>query len=302
MKRLALLITFLAAAVLAACSGNFATGTSMPNQPGIPPVGTSPVPPMDQNGLPHTNSTGSPSPQASGDSGGSYPITDAQKGFDCPQLPDGYACTLAFNLPTPTPSPSASGKSKPTPTPSPTPTPTPTPSPQESGSASPSPSPTPTPVMVTLAAESTPKDAPAMVHVPVNTLDTVPLIMVTLTTTGDFPIDGWSNAQFTLPKSQIENRGFALQLFQRTASRAGTHYAPIWTFDKSTLRKTTLVFGFPTPKLTIGKGMTYVLVLYGDDKSSSSPSPSPSPSPSSSPSPSATGSALPSAQPSPTST
>jgi hypothetical protein len=140
-----------------------------------------------------------------------------------------------------------------------------------------------------------------MVHVPANTLDTVALMLVQLTTNADFALDGWVNVQFTLPKAQIDGRGFAVQLFQVNKEKKGVSYKPIWTFDKSTLNDTTLSFWFQAPpKMKIAKGSTYTLVLYGDDKSAASaaPSGSPSASPSGSPSASASGSASVSPSPS----
>lgn len=122
-----------------------------------------------------------------------------------------------------------------------------------------------------------------MVHTPANTLDTVALMMVQLSTNADLNLEGWANAQFTLPKPQVDGRGFALQLFRVNKKKKGVEYKPIWTFDKSVLNDTTLTFSFKPPKMTIGKGSTYMLVLYGDDKStlpSGAPSGSPSPLPS----------------------
>lgn len=250
----------------------------MPQQNGLPPMGQgTPIPPMDKNGLPEGSAFPSASPGVVGTA--SYALTDAQKGFACPQLSDGYSCTLSFNLPPPTPTPSPSaknGKAKATasPTPTPTPTPTPSPTPAPSGSASASPKPTPTPATISLQAQAPPKDAPKMVHVPANTLDTVALMMVQLTTNADFTLDGWANAQFTLPKEQVDGRGFAVQLFQVNKHKKSVDYKPIWTFDKSTLNDTTLTFSFKVSKMTIAKGSTYTLVLYGDDKSSASAVPS----------------------------
>lgn len=106
-----------------------------------------------------------------------------------------------------------------------------------------------------------------MVHIPANTLDTVALMMVQLTTNGDLNLDGWANAQFTLPKDEVDGRGFALQLFQVNKHKKSVDYKPIWTFDKSALNDTTLTFSFKPPKMSIAKGSTYMLVLYGDDKS-----------------------------------
>ena len=300
MKRIAAVVALVA---LAACSGNFSTGTGMPdNTNGMPPMnGGTPMPVMDQNGLPPgASAKPSASPSAAGTA--TYPIDDAKKGFACPQLAGGYACTLSFNLPAPTPAPKrakskTNAKATATPSPTPTPTPTPTPSASASGSASPSPSPTPAVPTLTLSAQAPPKNAPKMVHVPANTLDTVPLMMVQLATSGDFNLDGWVNAQFTLPKTEVEGRGFALQLFQVTTHKKSVNYKPIWTFDKSTLSDTTLTFSFEPPKMSIAKGSTYTLVLYGDDKASPSASPSGSPAPSGTPvsSPSPAQSAAPAA-------
>lgn len=285
------IILALAALLISACSGNFGTGTGMPQQGGIPPMGggTTPMPPVGPNGLPIGQFT--PPPPSPGPVGtASYPISDAQKGFTCPQTSDEYGCKLSFNLPPPTPTPSPNAKNAkskndatatPSPSPSPTPSPTPSPSPSStassraSGNPSASPSPTPTPPSITLTAQAPPKDAPQMVHVPANTLDTIPLVMVQLTTNDDFTLDGWVSAQFTLPQSQIGGRGFAVQLFQVSQHHHSATYKPIWTFDKSVLNDTTLTFSFEPPKMTIGKGSTYTLVLYGDDRSAS-PSPSPS--------------------------
>lgn len=140
-----------------------------------------------------------------------------------------------------------------------------------------------------------------MVHIPANTLDTVALMMVQLTTNADLRLDGWANAQFTLPKTQVDGRGFAMQLFLVNRHKKGVDYKPIWTFDKSTLTDTTLTFSFQPPKMKIAKGSTYMLVLYGDDKSTASGSPSPSASPSESPgaAPSAVPSQTPIASPAP---
>lgn len=117
-------------------------------------------------------------------------------------------------------------------------------------------------------------------------------MMVQLTTSGDLNLDGWANAQFTLPKADVDGRGFALQLFQVNKHKKNVDYKPIWTFDKSTLNDTTLTFSFKPPKMKIDKGSTYMLVLYGDDKSTA-PSALPSALPSGAPA-----SALPSTAPS----
>ncbi|HZT11402.1 MAG TPA: hypothetical protein VFA29_01230 [Candidatus Baltobacteraceae bacterium] len=292
-------IIFIATAIaLGACSGNFGTGTGMPQTNPIPPVGGSSGP-IGPNGMPQGEFSAGPLPSPT--PAGTYPITQAQTGFACPSTTTNYACTLKFNLPAPTPTPKPLPKGKkPTPTPSPTPTPTPTPSPVPSGSEGPPPSPTPTPPTITLKAEAMPKDAPSMVHTPVNSLDVVPLMMVTMTTNnGDFPLSGWAAADFTLPKEMVEGRGFALQLFQQTTSHRRTHYNAIWTFDKSILTDTTLTFNFQPPSMTIAKNSTYVLVLYADDKAQVTPTPVPtatrSAAPSSAPSSAPSGSPAPAA-------
>jgi hypothetical protein len=137
-----------------------------------------------------------------------------------------------------------------------------------------------------LNAQALPKAAPAMVHVPKNALNVVALMMVTLTTSADFPLNGLAIAQFTVPKEQIGGRGFALQLFLQRAQGKTKSFAPVLSLDKSSLQNDTLIFGFMPPKITVSKGNTYVLVLYGTDISASAaPSGSASPSPNASSSP-----------------
>jgi hypothetical protein len=295
-------IIFIAGALtLGACSGgNFATGTGLPQTNPVPPVGGSPYPGTGPNGMPQSLYSGSP--QGTPPPAGTYPITSAQTGFACPNTTTNYACVLKFNLPQPTPTPKPGKKGSPSPSPTPTPTPTPTADPTDDSGDGPTPSPSPTPASVTMNAEATPKDAPAMVHTGPNPINVVPLMMITLATNGDFPINGWAQAQYTLPKGQLENRGFALQLFQEATSHRRTTYTPLWTFDKSFLDDTTLTFNIHPPQMTIAKNSTYLLVLYADDKPNPTASPSPSPSPSSSPQTSASpaASASPSPVPSPT--
>lgn len=136
-----------------------------------------------------------------------------------------------------------------------------------------------------LTVAALPKDAPAMVHVPANSLDVVALMEVDLSPSADFVLDGPALAQFTLPKQQLSGRGFALQLFARAVKGKHTAYRALWTFDRSTLANGTLTFGFTPPKLTVAKGSTYALVLYGDDRPAATSSP---PSPAASASPAAT--------------
>jgi hypothetical protein len=284
---------------LTACSGNFGTGTGIPQQGGAPqlPPLQSPMPENNGKGLPEPNASGSPLPAASP---ATYQIADAQNGFACPASGDGFGCTLSFNLPEPTPAPSATPKHKGKATPTPSPTPTPTPSPEPSGTASAAPAPTPSGGTITLKAEPMPTDAPKLVHTPPDSISVVPLTMVTLTTNADFPLDGWVNAAFTLPADQFtKDRGFAVQLFSKTTKKKNTNYSPIWTFDRSTVNQSTLTFSFKPPKMKIAKGSTYVLVLYGDTPKAS-PLPSGMPAPATSALPSAPPSGVPSATPAPT--
>ena len=284
----------------------------MPQNDQIPPVGQgTPMAQADKNGLPQPLPSGSASPAANGPL--SYPIADAQKGFACPDMGEGYACTLSFDLPPPTPAPSASPASatakgahaataSPSPSPSPTPAPTATPAPSSSGSPLPgaSPSPAPKGASVTLDAHAAPKDAPKMAHQPANALDTVALVSVKVTTSGKFPLDGWARAQFALPKPQVDGRGFALQIFQVVQPKHGAPaYKPVAAFNKSTLNDTVLTFAFKAPKMTIDKGSTYLLVLYGDDKSTPGAKPSalPSASPAAEPQTQATAEPAPLASP-----
>ncbi len=277
-----LLFAMTAALAVAACSGNFETGTGMPNT--LPQTGE-PTPPVYGQGGIAQNLTPTPSPSGSPDEGTqTYAVAAAPDGLQCPATLDSYGCTLRFNIPTATPTPTPDAGAKITPTPSPTPTASQAP---ESGiadvpqsgmaPASPTPSPTPSGPTVTLKAAAMPKNAPAMYHTPANTLDVVPLMIVQFSPSADFALNGPASAQFTLPKEQTAQRGFAVQLFQATTHKKHTDYKPIWTFDKSTLADATLTFAFTPPKMTIAKNSTYVLVLYGDDKSKVSPVPSGSP-------------------------
>jgi hypothetical protein len=136
-----------------------------------------------------------------------------------------------------------------------------------------------------------PKDAPAMVHVPAKSASVVALMQITLTPSADFKLTGPALAQFTLPKQQLDGRGFALQLFERTTHRKKHSDRAIWEFAKSDRQANTLTFSFTPPKIAVPKGSTYLLVLYGDDHPAT-------PAPSASPSPSASASASPSGSPS----
>ncbi|MGZ3517043.1 MAG: hypothetical protein ACXVAM_07685 [Vulcanimicrobiaceae bacterium] len=323
-------IAFAAATLaLAACSGNFGSGTSYPGSPGMPPMG-GPGSQQQSLPMPGTNPPGSPLPgttQANGqDANGDTAVVSlasaSSGGLQCPTT-NGYSCLVRFNAPdqTPAPSPSSTskgvkskGKQSPSPSPSPSPAASPVPSgspadlpsispdgagpgenpdPMASGAAaSPAPSPTPSGPTMTLKVEAQPKDAPAMVHIPEGSLATVPLMDVTMTPSDDFVVNGNVVVQFTLPQEQITNRGFAVQLFEVQTHRKKHDYRAVYTFNKSTRQGTILSFAFTPPKLTVPKGSTYMFVLYGDDH------PSATSTPASSASPSAAPSASPSASPS----
>lgn len=136
-----------------------------------------------------------------------------------------------------------------------------------------------------------------MVHVPKDVAKVNALMAVTITTSADFPLDGLAIATFNLPKEQIANRGFALQLFLQRMQGKTKVYAPVLSLDKSSLQKNTLIFGFTPPKMTVTKGNTYVLVLYGDDIGTPGASPTSSATPNSTASPSSTASPASSATP-----
>jgi hypothetical protein len=111
--------------------------------------------------------------------------------------------------------------------------------------------------------------------------------MVTLIPSADFPLDGRAIAEFTLPKEQLANRGFAIQLFEETVRHKRHDIHPLYTLAKSTLVKQTLTFSMTPPKLTLPKGRKYFVVLYGDQQVAASASPAGSASPVASASPSA---------------
>ncbi len=311
-----------AAIVLGACSGNFATGTGMPNS--IPPMGGSSAPPYGQNGIPD-NASSSPLPQTSGSpsaaTDGVYAISEAQAGFACPSTSDGYACLLRFNVPAPTPTPATQTKGK------------------KTAMAS--------PVALTDAESDTDThtDADGFVRrtarsgrrqrrrasewfaVPVQLADAgradhgaqsaslaqgcAGHVSHARKYAGRRADDG--GAPFTLGRFRARGVGrraihpteranrrarLCAAAFQITTHKKHTDYHPLWTFDKSTLKDGTLTFSFAPPKMTIPKGSTYALVLYGDDKSKVSPTPSASASESAGPS--ATPIASPAASESPT--
>ncbi|MDQ2866707.1 MAG: hypothetical protein M3R51_10830 [Candidatus Eremiobacteraeota bacterium] len=272
---------------LGACQGGFSGGGTA--SPVNPPVNQ--VAPGALN--PTTEPSPSISPQASsGPQDATFSFASGPKGLACPQQ-NGFSCTLYLNmsdaqyaalLATPSPLPSGRGK-KPTPTPSPTPTPTESPSP--GGSLSPSPSPSPG-AQVKLTLASLPKDAPAMVNPDKKALATVSLLSLRLSATDDIAISGHQSLQFTLPKEQIGGRGFAIQLFHETTGKHNKRSDQfIGSYSQSSLKDTTLIFRFTSPKISVKKGETWLFMLYGDELPSASESPQTSGSPSASATPAA---------------
>lgn len=120
---------------------------------------------------------------------------------------------------------------------------------------------------------------------------TTALIALRVTTDADAIVEGNARAEFMLPKDEIGNRGFAVQLYRETKTKHRHMFSYVGSYDKSKVDGQTLRFEFVVPKVQIKKGETWVFVLYGDDRTAS-PSPSASASasdaPSASPSPTAT--------------
>ena len=100
-----------------------------------------------------------------------------------------------------------------------------------------------------------------------NATPTTAVIRIAIVPSEDFALDGPASATFTLPKDQVENRGFAIQLFEDTLDKKKRHvFKPLFTLAKSSLSKQTLTFSFTPPKLTLPKGHRYLIVLYGDER------------------------------------
>jgi len=260
MIRGARFLFLLAAMTAAACSGSLDSGTQFPN----PMPGQMSAPPLPGASgasalklTPAPGASQSPALQQSSATA-TYAIADASTGMACPSTLDGYGCRLQFNVPAPTPTPSAAPRATPSPTVSPSATPSPIPSPKA----------------VAFEVDALPKDAPPMAHAPAKALHVTPLMMVELTPGSDYTLNGRAVARFTLPSSQIDGRGFALQVFNKTVVRSNPSYRALWSFNKSSRKENDLTFAFSSPKYTISKGTTYVVVLYGDDEPAS-PTPSP---------------------------
>ncbi|GAC1356494.1 MAG: hypothetical protein NVSMB31_17140 [Vulcanimicrobiaceae bacterium] len=268
-----------------ACQGSFGSGPQIPGT--INPPG---------NGVPTqqpANASPGPLGSAAAAKSQSFALADAAKGIPCPES-GGFGCTLRFNIPASSPTPSASpatgvkpgkGSPLPSPTPSPSPSPSPSPVPSPSSNASPknseSPAASASPSGATLELQMTalPKDAPQMVITKKGAPATKALIRISLIPSDDFTLDGPAEAIFTLPKEEISDRGFAIQLFEETVHKKRHDMKALFTLAKSTIDKQKLTFDFLPPKMTLPKGHHYYIILYGDDRPNPTPAPSTSGSP-----------------------
>ncbi len=124
-----------------------------------------------------------------------------------------------------------------------------------------------------------PNDAPKMVITKKGAPATKALVRISLIPSDDFTLDGPAEAVFTLPKEEIPNRGFAIQLFEDTVHKKHHELRALFTLAKSTIDKQKLTFDFLPPKMTLPKGHHYFIILYGDDRPNSTPAPSGSGSP-----------------------
>jgi hypothetical protein len=286
MQRITIIFGILALA-LAACSGDYGSGTSAPG--GItPPVQPAMAGGATASGAPAKPGAPTPTPSAPPGDTATYSFADAVNGVRCPDV-NGYSCIIHLNVPTP--ATSASPKAGPSTV---VQTPQASLSPSASPSTSPAPSPSATP-SITLKLESQPHDAPAMVDPNAHSVSTTPLIALRVTTNTDVALNGVASADFILPQGQVGGRGFAVQLFHETTARHNRRTDTfIGSYAKSTVSGTTLHFAITPPQVTSKRGETWLFVLYGDElPASSAPaspgaSPSPSTSPSTSPTPAKT--------------
>ena len=297
-KRLALPAAAALALLLAACQGSgLGSGGGFGSGGGLePPVnGSGPMPGQGGNGAGYPGEPspfGTPTPSPPPGDANAYPFAQVQQGWTCPEV-SGFTCTLRFNLPPATPTP-APGKHTPAPTPSPTPTPTP---PPDDGSATPTPSQTPEGGFVNILLSALPKTAPAMVNPDPHAITTTSLLSLQLRSDTTQTLQGRAILDFTLPKSEIPDRGFALQLFHQMNVKGKIVNTFVASYSKSTVKDATLRFDFTLPAITVVKNETWLLVLYGDDLPKKSAAPSPSPSASASPASSSVPSSSPSAAP-----
>lgn len=257
------ILVIFAALSVAACQGGFGSGTSLPG------TGTANGPvSLPENGSAAPSAPGSPlvsgMPSAAPDTV-TVALADAPAGLRCPDVED-FGCVLSFNVPATASAAPTVAASSPPPASA---------SPDIAGSPAVSPTPISGPSMVlTLTAQ--PKDAPPMVNHNPKAVATTALARVTLKPSADFPVSGLAVAVFTLPAAQILDRGFALQLFEQKKKKK----IPLYSLPKSQLNKdkNALTFKFKFPKITLPKGHTYLLVLYGDELPVATGSPLPAPS------------------------
>jgi hypothetical protein len=235
-----------------------------------------------------------------------YPVGQGPNGMKCPQLSvqmQQFNCTLSFNIPPPSPSPSpGKTKAKATATPSPTPSPSPSPSSgsddEDDTGATPSPTP---PGTITMQVEAMPKDVPPLTNPDRRAMGITPLMAIRLQSDSNFNLDGLASLQYVLPRQQLPNRGFWVQLYNEGVLRGKRTDQFLASYNKYVSNEQIVQFNFPTPKITVKRGQIWLLALYGltyppnatatpspTPAASSSPSnstftPGPSPSPSASP-------------------
>ena len=111
-----------------------------------------------------------------------------------------------------------------------------------------------------------------------------PLFTVRLHTDTDAILQGHAFADFTLPKEQMQNRMFAVQLYHEQTVKKKTIDNYIGSYIESKVDGETVSFGLDVPKFQIKKDEVWLIVLYGEDKPASSSSPGASASPSAAPS------------------
>lgn len=215
-----------------------------------------------------------------------YGIAQGPSGMKCPQVQvysQMFACNVAFNIQTPAPGTS------PSPTASPTPTPQPSASSDDDNSDDSDASPTATPAgMVTLQMEPLPKDVPNMTQPNPAFMHITPLVAIRLQSNMDFPLNGGSTVQYTLPAMQYAGRVFALQLYYETTLRGKRidQFILGSSYQKYTTPQSNVVqFTFNVPKVMVRHTQVWLLALYGAQvPPGTTPTPSPTPSPTASPS------------------
>ena len=253
--------------ILSACQGSLSSGPSIPFTP--PPGGG--VNPGSSEFTPQPNRTAAPLTTDTV----SFSFDAAPDGFACPQS-GGYGCVLRFNMPPEKTKSTTPAKRVTTPqTPAPSASPV---SPLENAlsnpSAPPSEAPKPSGPTMALTMTAMPNDAPKMVINTKTPVATTALIRVMLNASDDFTLNGAAMAQFTLPQTEIANRGFAVQIFNEDVSGKKHSWTPVLTIAHSTLDGTTLTFLFMPPKMTLPKDRRYLAVLYGDARPAT-PTPAP---------------------------